>query len=77
MSTSKLMQKLRMQHAKQVKRLKQGVRNNANVKPTPRVPAVKNGVKNLNTAVAKMKAMQNKLKKNRNNRAIKVVKAKK
>ena len=74
MPPSKIMQKLRKDHAKQVKKLKPGARNSANVKPTLRQPSA---VKNLNAAVAKMKAAQQKFNNNKKARTVKLVNAKK
>jgi hypothetical protein len=75
MPTSKLMQKLKKEHKKQVKKFKPGARNATNVKPTPKrvsspTPAPK---KNLTVAVAKMKATEAKLKANKNKRSIKII----
>lgn len=74
MAPSKIMQKLRKNHAKQMKKLKPAARNNTNVKPMPRPATVK---KNLNTAVAKMKATQKKINNNRAARIVKLVNTKK
>ena len=74
MPPSKLMQKLRKNHAKQMLKLKPGPRNNMNVKPMPRPASEK---KNLNTAIAKMKASQKKFNNNKKARSIKVVSPKK
>lgn len=73
MPTSKLMQKLKKEHAKQVKKIKPGVRNAANVKPTPKRTPTPTPKKNLTAAVAKMKATQAKLKANKNKRSIKII----
>lgn len=75
MPTSKLMQKLKKEHAKQVKKLKPGARNAANVRPSPKptptpTPTPK---KNLTAAVAKMKAAEARLKAKKNNRSIKII----
>lgn len=72
MPPSSLMQKLRKNHAKQMKKMKPGARNNANVRPTPR-PKSTTANRNLNAAVAKMKAVQKKFNDNRNARIIKVI----
>ena len=77
MPASKLMQKLRKDHAKQVKKLKPGARNSANVRPTPRPTSVRENTKNLNAAVAKMKATKKKLNNAKNARTVKLVNAKK
>lgn len=77
MPASKLMQKLRKDHAKQVKKLKPGARNNANIKPTPRPTTIRNNARNLNTAVEKMKAAQKKFNNNKNARTVKLISAKK
>ena len=86
MPSSKLMQKLRKEHAKQVKKLKPTLRNNANIRvavnnlnsAVTRInTAVKNNTKNLNAAVAKMKAVQNKLNDKKKARSIKVISPKK
>lgn len=73
MPTSKLMQKLKKEHAKQVKKIKSGVRNATNVKPAPKRTPTPTPKKNLTAAVAKMKATQAKLKANKNKRSIKII----
>lgn len=86
MPPSKLMQKLRKEHAKQVKKYKSTPRNNANIKVAVNSlnsavarmnTAVKNNTKNLNAAVAKMKAVQKKLNDKKKARSIKVISPKK
>jgi hypothetical protein len=69
------MQKLRKDHAKQVKKLKPGTRNNVNVRPTPPRPA--SAAKNLDTAIAKMKAAQKKFNNDKKARTVRLVSAKK
>ena len=71
MSTSKIMQKLKKEHKKQVKKLKPGVRN-ATPKKTP-VPVNKKTPTNLNRAVAKMKATQAKPNANKNTKKVKMI----
>jgi len=73
MPTSKLMQKLKKEHAKQVKKLKPGARNAANVRPGPKPTPTPAPKKNLTAAVAKMKATEAKLKANKNKRSIKII----
>jgi hypothetical protein len=73
MPTSKLMQKLKKEHAKQVKKLKPGARNAANVKPAPKRTPTPTPKKNLTAAVAKMKAAEARLKAKKNNRSIKII----
>ena len=71
MPTSKIMQKLKKDHKKQVKKMKPGVRNNDKKTPTP-TPTNKTPAK-LNKAVAKMKATQAKLKANKNVKMVKMI----
>ena len=70
MTTSKIMQKLKKQHAKQVRKMTPGARNNTKV--VVRTPTVK-APTNLNRAVTKMKATQAKLKANKNAKVVKMI----
>ena len=70
MATSKIMQKLKKEHKKQVKKLKPGVRNITPKKTPVPVPTNK---KTLNNAVAKMKATQAKLNANKNVKKVKMI----
>lgn len=75
-STSTLMQKLRKDHAKQVKKMKPGARDSANIKPStsrPVTAATTNRNLALAAAVAKMKAVQKKFNDDRNARTVKVI----
>lgn len=75
--TSTLMQKLRKDHAKQMKKMKPGARDSANIKPTtsrPVTAATANRNLALAAAVAKMKAAQKKFNDNRNVRTVKMIK---
>lgn len=76
MPTSTLMQKLRKDHAKQMKKMKPGTRNSANIKPStsrPVTTAAANRNLALAAAVAKMKAVQKKFNDDRNARTVKVI----
>ena len=73
MATSKIMQKLKKEHKKQVKKLKPGVRNITPKKTPVPVPTNKKTPTNLNRAVAKMKATQAKLNSNKNAKKVKMI----
>lgn len=77
MPTSTLMQKLRKDHAKQMKKMKPGTRNSANIKPSTSRPVTATAAANRNlalaAAVAKMKAVQKKFNDDRNARTVKVI----
>ena len=73
MTTSKIMQKLKKEHKKQVKKLKPVVRNITPKKTPVPVPANKKIPTNLNNAVAKMKATQAKLNANKNVKKVKMI----
>lgn len=75
MPPSKLMQKLRKEHAKQVKKFKPTPRNNMIMRTISPLPTT--AKKNLDAAVAKMKASQKKFNDNKKARSIKVINAKK
>lgn len=77
MPTSTLMQKLRKDHAKQMKKMKPGTRDSANIKPStsrPVTTAAANRNLALAAAVAKMKAVQKKFNDDRNVRTVKMIK---
>lgn len=70
MPTSALMKKMKKNHAKQVKKLQPGTRVSTTPVVTRRSPAVEKTIKNLDKAIAKMKAVQSEINSKRASRTV-------